>query len=176
MLPHISAAQARRFWSHINRDNAKGCWPWYGAVNKQTRYGEFEPMSNGVKSRFAAHRVAWALFNGEPGPNVLILHTCDNRACCNPAHLYPGTHADNTRDMLARGRANPSAWVALGDRMRGRKGAAHPAALPDHDERKARAIRLYQEHHTYKQIATELGVCAQTVGRWWNEHVAAKAR
>lgn len=33
-----------------------------------------------------------------------VCHTCDNRICCNPAHLYVGTAASNTRDMMVRGR------------------------------------------------------------------------
>lgn len=37
------------------------------------------------------------------GPWVAC-HTCDNRSCANPAHLYPGTHGTNTRDAMLRGR------------------------------------------------------------------------
>jgi hypothetical protein len=35
-------------------------------------------------------------------PGYFACHTCDNRCCINPDHLYEGTHMDNVRDMTAR--------------------------------------------------------------------------
>ena len=56
-----------------------------------------------------AHRAAWEVANGpipdgEGWHGTVVLHTCDNRLCCNPAHLRLGTQADNVRDMDAKGR------------------------------------------------------------------------
>lgn len=52
-----------------------------------------------------ASRVSLILDGRDPGP-LLALHTCDNPGCVNPAHLYPGTRANNNADMVARGRSN----------------------------------------------------------------------
>ena len=53
------------------------------------------------------HRVVWEAHNAEPIPEgMLVRHTCDNPACCNPQHLLLGTPKQNTADMIERGRAN----------------------------------------------------------------------
>lgn len=50
------------------------------------------------------HRVAWEAWNGTIPAGMWVLHHCDNPPCCNPAHLYLGTPADNNRDRDERGR------------------------------------------------------------------------
>lgn len=51
-----------------------------------------------------AHRVSWSLFRGAIPNSLNVLHRCDVRRCVNPDHLFLGTHADNTRDMISKGR------------------------------------------------------------------------
>lgn len=53
-----------------------------------------------------AHRVAYAEHHGIAIEDVppLLRHKCDNPACCEPLHLEPGTHLDNERDKVERGR------------------------------------------------------------------------
>jgi len=61
-----------------------------------------------------AHRLAYQLHHGIELPqerrvtksSVVVLHTCDNRACCNPAHLWLGTLLDNNLDCALKGRGN----------------------------------------------------------------------
>jgi hypothetical protein len=59
--------------------------------------------------RIIAHRYAYELAHGlivaKDGEEVLVMHSCDNPPCCNPAHLSVGTDLDNIHDMLAKGRA-----------------------------------------------------------------------
>jgi hypothetical protein len=50
-----------------------------------------------------AHRMAWFAEYGR-WPEPCALHRCDNPPCCNPAHLFEGTRADNMRDMWSKGR------------------------------------------------------------------------
>ena len=51
------------------------------------------------------HRIAWEAHNAEPIPEgLLVMHTCDNPACFNPAHLVLGTYQDNMDDKCSKGR------------------------------------------------------------------------
>ncbi len=55
-------------------------------------------------SRFA-HRVSYAVTHGSIPAGAKVLHSCDVRACISPAHLRAGTHQENMRDMVTRGRS-----------------------------------------------------------------------
>jgi hypothetical protein len=48
--------------------------------------------------------MAWELAYGPIPPGLHVLHRCDNKPCCNPAHLFLGTKADNHADMMTKGR------------------------------------------------------------------------
>jgi hypothetical protein len=63
-----------------------------------------------------AHRAVWLVAHGEL-PEVEVCHSCDNPPCCNPAHLFVGTHADNMRDSRVKGRMRG----AVGERNGGNK-------------------------------------------------------
>lgn len=75
------------------------CWIWTGKAHKR-RYGYL-----GYQGRFVlAHRLSWELTNGPIPEGMDVCHTCDNPPCCNPAHLWIGTRADNNADKIAKGR------------------------------------------------------------------------
>ena len=78
--------------------NGRLCWEWQGRID---RYGYGQVRVRGKTGK--AHREAYRAFHGDPG-KLLVLHTCDNRKCCNPKHLFLGTHKDNMADMVKKGR------------------------------------------------------------------------
>lgn len=83
-------------------EGVSGCWNWMGAVHKKTGYGIFR--RKGGSSGHSAHRMAWELWNGPVPEGLCVCHKCDNPRCCNPDHLFIGTHKDNSEDMVRKGR------------------------------------------------------------------------
>lgn len=88
----------------IERFNAKtepcgDCLRWTGRI-QPNGYGQFR--LNG-KTHYA-HRASYILFNGELSKGDVVMHSCDNRWCVNPAHLSVGTQRDNLIDMTIKGR------------------------------------------------------------------------
>jgi len=99
------AVNNRERFERLVRKEESGCWIWTGFIDK-TGYGIF----NDKWKKRRAHRASYELYVGPIPSGLLIRHKCDTRACVSPDHLVIGTHAENTADMLARGR-NPQALV-----------------------------------------------------------------
>ena len=89
--------EIEKFLSAIRRDSS--CW--YSTLN-HGRDG-YPRIWIGGKSRRASH-VAYVVANGDFPPNKLLMHSCDNRACINPAHLAVATDKENIIDRDSKGR------------------------------------------------------------------------
>lgn len=76
-----------------------GCWEWTLCVDA---YG-YGALTVGQK-RLRASVAAYRLWIGPVPSGLSVLHECDNRRCFRPEHIYAGTKAQNSADMVARGR------------------------------------------------------------------------
>ncbi|WP_150671015.1 HNH endonuclease signature motif containing protein [Pandoraea anhela] len=97
--------QKVRITRKVQIDQISGCWNWIGTKDR-VGYGRIK-ISLGSRAFFrfsSAHRYAYELWIGRIPEGMNVLHRCDNRACCNPAHLFIGTQRDNMLDMHAKGR------------------------------------------------------------------------
>jgi DNA-binding XRE family transcriptional regulator len=89
-----------RFWEYVDASNPSGCWPWIGKSKGSGGYGR----TSILHVAYPSHRVAYELTNGPIPDGLIVRHTCDNPPCVNPAHLILGSHKDNARDAIERGR------------------------------------------------------------------------
>jgi hypothetical protein len=144
-----------RFWSKI--DKSGSCWAWTSAFTTRG-YGFF--WVGGAKRSEYAHRVAWELSNGGKVPDgSVVMHSCDNPKCVNPAHLSIGTPKDNAQDCKRKGRN------AFGERNMGGQKLTWE---------KVREIRKLSGHLGRARTARKFGVSENTIkmirqNRLWRE-------
>lgn len=144
----LNATAAKRFWAKVTCTS--GCWWWTGAL--RNGYGVIKLPAR--RSPTYAHRLAYLLaFGVDPG-SLFVCHTCDQRRCVRPEHLFLGTSADNMRDARMKGRvADPPPAL---------RGTAHhlskltPAAID--------VIRATPRRYgSGRQLARRFGVSESTI-------------
>lgn len=134
-----------RFEAKFSRGASSDCWLWDGATDG--RYGRIQ--INGETAY--AHRVAYEFANGPIPDGLNVLHHCDTPPCVNPFHLFLGNTADNSADMVLKGR-----------QARGEENAA--AKLTEADVVAIR--RTYKSGSALqREIAEYYGVARSLIGR-----------
>lgn len=128
--------------------NEQGCFEWQGAITAATGYGKVKFGGRAVD----AHRVSWMISRGSIPAGMDVCHTCDNRRCVAPLHLFLGTRRENVIDAMVKGRQSTRHLVGT-----------HMVRLSDEQ---VRAIddraRSGEPHLT---IAAAFGIAHQTVSK-----------
>lgn len=164
-----------RFWSKVNKDgpvpshmpHLGPCWIWT-AGKVGTGYGAFAVTPTKQKR---AHVMAWELTNGPMPEGMLLCHSCDNRSCCRPSHLFPGTHSANSIDAMSKGRLTQLAkahQAHLDGRVNYCRGSAMPnSKLSEADVNEMR--RLHRDESCgYKRLHKRFGVSVGVAQRICN--------
>lgn len=143
-------------WEKVAKGADDECWLWTGPVS-----GGYGRIQIGFK-KYRVHRIIFDDLN----PNVidkigpidtrkggLVLHKCDNKLCCNPSHLYVGTHEQNMKDRLSHG----DGYKNLP------KGEDHHNSIFSNEDR-ARLIEIHMKQGIKaKQLALQFNVNYNTV-------------
>lgn len=99
-MPFKAKPIAERLMASVEK--TEGCWLWTGARGKHG-YGIITLAPHHRTGR--VHRIMWELHNGQIPEGMCVCHRCDNPVCVKLDHLFLGTHADNVRDRIAKGRS-----------------------------------------------------------------------
>lgn len=147
--PVKRASLERRMAAKVARGSPEECWNW---TARATCCGGYGAINAGRGPKLRAHRVAWALAGGTLPGGAVICHRCDNPKCCNPAHMFLGTQAENAADMREKGRgvSPPTHW---GERH-------HKATIPDAD-----IPKILADPRSHATVAKDYGVSMNTIWR-----------
>ena len=151
--PYTPERRATAFWGRVDKSGGPdACWPWLGAI---TTHG-YGCVQTGNRRVMGAHKVAYLMSKGDVPDGYEIMHSCDNRPCCNPSHLSIGTKQDNTDDKMRKGRG-----------LTGMDWYAHRKLKPEHVQ-EIRSLRGVEQSGS---LAKRFGVEQPHIINIWNRRV-----
>jgi len=125
------------------------CWNWKTNIQKNG-YAKTTYLSKSIH----CHRMSYIIFNGEIPDGIDVCHTCDNRKCVNPKHLFLGTRKENMQDAVSKGRQA--------------KGFMLPQTKLSESD-KAEIISMKKSKIPTDEISNIFGVCTQHVNQIYRE-------
>lgn len=118
------------------------CLEYHNSMSRPNGYPRVGPMR--------ANRFIYSHLIGSIPEGLFVLHSCDNRVCINPKHLFLGTQHDNVMDMWNKGRKQhvpPS--------------SSKPRVISE--EQRLEILKLRETGMTYEAIGAKYGVTKQTI-------------
>lgn len=147
-----------KFWAKVEATGEDTCWVWHGALKNKYGHGVIGAGGGRADGRLiAAHRLSYLINKGCIADGLHVLHKCDNPNCCNPKHLYLGTHQNNMQDARERGQLGKGRNSGEANGSNCRLTEAQALAIK-HDKRRA------------KLVAVDFGISAKHVYAIWGGH------
>jgi hypothetical protein len=150
----LSQKNIEQFWGKVDKEistifyNGTRCWEWTGS-SRGSGYGQ---ASMGSRQRqYFSHRLSYEITFGNIPDGLFVLHHCDNRLCCNPEHLFLGTHKDNMQDMVRKGRHADF------------RGELHPQHKLSNAQVSEIQLKYSSGTITHRQLAKEYGVWCSSI-------------
>lgn len=161
----IRDSTVKRFWNKV--DKSGECWTWTASKNNKG-YGQLMTEPGEIfttKRPVLAHRMSWMIHFGAIPKDMEICHKCDNPQCVNPNHLFLGTHTDNMRDMIRKGKGamnQPNVMTVCPEKRHWgeRNGQAKLTAS------QVREIRIgFQIGYSMNELGNMYGITRHAIGR-----------
>ena len=130
-----------RLFAKLSMPGPDECWEYQGATSQGYGYMRYKKINEKWTMK-RTHVVSYEIHNGDIPKGFCVLHSCDNRLCCNPKHLWIGTKKDNAVDMSKKNR-----W-----RNQYRSGGYFTPILAN------KAIEMRNSGFTVREIAKHTGI------------------